>query len=320
MQAVVDEALEILGLGKNPSQAEVDRAKDELLAFFACNESDPHGLKELSKRLSARVSISYEKLAKSEALKSTTSGDNKKDETKPSSAFVPHKNSKSGLFWFIGIACVLGVIVIGISAPKISTDGNDEPTPKRYEPSREPPEPRVPEGPPEYAQPYIHSDISSFVTSWVSGTKLVDNVNRTVVRGMNSRGTVVNELIFYSDNGTLRLLKQYIVRRDPTGSVIAVQRFVPGGGSAAQFKNGSNVSPSGDVHQQTTFYKFDSYHRLQRVQVDTPFVEGVDGLTFDRGSGSLLVTRDRSPGEFRMNANSAWLDKFDLWDVFGQDN
>ncbi len=315
MQAEIDEALDLFGLGKDASQVEIDRAKEEMRAFFASQESDPPGLQELSKKLSDKVSHYYEKLPKDALQHATVSGGSESTASKqPSEIKASSANGKGGLLWFLGIVCVLGIVFL--SVPKKHTDNSDDPTPR---PQQEQAEPSTPAGPPDYAQPYIHSGIGEEVSSWQSGTKSVDNVNRTAVQGRNNKGELVNELIFYSDNGNLRLMRQYIVRRHPSGLIISVQRFVPGGGGAAEFKNGSNVAPQGDVHQQTTFYKYDTYGRLLRVQVDTPFIENKDGLTFDRSAGGLYITRDKSPGQLNLDANRSWLTNlYDLWEVFGQ--
>ncbi len=315
-----NESLETLGLGKNASPTEIEQAHRGLKAFFSLDGGESASIKNLAEKISAKVSFSHSKLSKPSPAQSTISGVNGKS-AQPQITLKEEspKESKSGLFWALGITCVLGIVGINAIIPKRTEDPSPPPTRTHEDPSPTYVESK-PEGPPAYAERYIHSDIASFATSWQSGTGLVDNVNRVIVQGKNAKGTLVNQLIFYSDNGNLSLLKQFIVRRDATGMIIGVQRFVPGGGSAAEFKDGRNVAPEGDVLQQTTFYKFDSYGRLERVEVDTPFVKNVDGLTFDRSTGSLYVTRDRSPGEFRINANTAWLDKFDLWDEFGQDN
>ncbi len=316
----LSEFMETLGLGKNASPSEIEEAHKRLNAFFSCDGDECASIKNLADRISAKVSFSQSSLSKPAFKQSTTSGVNvAAAQPKIAPKEESQKESKSGLYWALGIACVLGIVGINAIIPKRTDDPSPPPVRTHEDPSPTYVEPK-PEGPPAYAERYIHSEIASFATSWQSGTGLVDNVNRVIVQGKNAKGTLVNQLIFYSDNGNLRLLKQFIVRRDPTGMIIGVQRFVPGGGSAAEYKDGRNVAPAGDVLQQTTFYKFDSYARLQRVEVDTPFVKNVDGLTFDRSTGSLYVTRDRSPGQFSINANTAWLDKFDLWDEFGQDN
>ena len=326
-EAEAKEARAILGLKEGAGEAEIESVRHQLLAFLNASAGDSEALKALSEKAATRVSSSAATLLQKKSESATTFDTNKTAKETAVVAVAGKTDKKNGLFWFLGIAACLGILVVFLNKPEPARNRNSEPyRPRSIELPQgstgqqtldTPPPSQIP----EYAKPFLHADVADRINNWSSGREYFGGTKYVVLKGFDGGGKLVNEIVLYDDNGGPGLVKQFVVRRDDSANVVSVQRFMPSTSSAGVFKDRRNVAENGDVHSQTTFYTFNSSGQLTRAQVDTQFVEGFDGLTFDRSSGSLYVTRDKSPGQLNISGNPSWLNNtFDLWSEFGQTN
>jgi hypothetical protein len=174
--------------------------------------------------------------------------------------------------------------------------------------------------PPDFSQGFIHQDARAKATGWTSTQERISNGNFTVVRGMDSKGRLVDELMLYQDMGHWRAFRQYVVNYSDDGLQVAVQRFQEKGTGAIEYADQRNVGPAGDVLVETTFYVYQPDGKLDKAVVDTPFIKGKDGVQIHRESGQVYATREPGGGLVQLGPpGREWLnDTFDLWDMFGQ--
>ncbi len=317
-------ALAVFGLGAEANKAQIEQAYKALIAFSNSGEPGSNGaVSGLADKLRAEAESAYKILTTTQM--NTSGGTGTKSDTTDKNVVNPQKSKNSSLVWFIGLVLVGGLLYQ--SQKKAEQHDVPMPVPDQNIATPVPTPAPAPtqsgdSSAPLFAIPFVHNDdVRSRAVRWTSGYENVNGTQTMVVWAYANNNDPVYKIELYSDNGTWREQRQYVMRYSSNRLQVDVQRFQDQSGAAAIFKDQRNISNVGDVLVQTTIYMFSSDNKLYSVQVDTPFATAKDGLRITRYGSSISAERVPSGGPVNIASNPQWLNNlFDLWSVFGAPN